>query len=334
MHLLSAVCTLRVDDCAADPHRVRQHPAAAVPTPPVLGSRVTTRSAIPAPDPRLTAERRPRTRRSAPGATEPSPPSAAEGSPDHDGRAWPTAGGRSAPSGGTDGASWLCAAVVALCLALTIVMVTLARTAGNGSPGDRPQPVLGPGPDRRGSRCHRRTDRPGRPPRADDRPVTVAPRRQKEATLDHHRVPPPSSTASEPTSRTSAWWPHAAADAKSGEETVILAMGDLLGVTDAFVMTNGRNTRQVKTIVDEVERQVKLTSGRAPCRIEGMDDAYWVLMDYGDFLVHVFLDEARSFYDLEHLWADAPRIPWAAPPDRPKVEPVGPAAQGSGACGR
>jgi len=102
-----------------------------------------------------------------------------------------------------------------------------------------------------------------------------------------------------------------AADAKSGEETVILAMGDLLGVTDAFVVTNGRNTRQVRTIVDEVERQVKEGSGRSPSRVEGLDDAYWVLMDYGDFLVHVFLDEARSFYDLEHLWNDAPRVAWA-----------------------
>jgi len=102
-----------------------------------------------------------------------------------------------------------------------------------------------------------------------------------------------------------------AADAKSGEETVILAMGDLLGVTDAFVVTNGRNTRQVRTIVDEVERQVKLSCDRSPHRIEGKDDGFWVLMDYGDFLVHVFLDEARSFYDLEHLWTDAPRVPWS-----------------------
>ena len=89
-------------------------------------------------------------------------------------------------------------------------------------------------------------------------------------------------------------------------------MGELLGLTDAFVITNGRNTRQVKTIVDEVERQVKLACGRSPVRVEGLDDARWVLMDYGDFLVHVFLDEAREFYDLEHLWADAPRVPWAA----------------------
>jgi ribosome-associated protein len=102
-----------------------------------------------------------------------------------------------------------------------------------------------------------------------------------------------------------------AADAKSGEDTTILAMGDLLVVTDAFVITSGRNRRLVRTIVDEIERQVKEMSGRSPVRVEGLDDAYWVLMDYGDFLVHVFLDEARQYYDLEHLWADAPRKSWS-----------------------
>ncbi len=103
-----------------------------------------------------------------------------------------------------------------------------------------------------------------------------------------------------------------AAHAKSGEDTVLLAMGDLLGITDAFVVTSGRNARQVKTIVDEVERRMKQEKGLRPVRVEGLDDTRWVLMDYGDFLVHVFLDEARKFYDLEHLWAEAPRIPWAA----------------------
>ncbi len=101
-----------------------------------------------------------------------------------------------------------------------------------------------------------------------------------------------------------------AADAKSGEDIVILAMGELLALTDAFVITSGRNVRQVRTIVDEVERQVKESGGRGPIRVEGLDDARWVLMDYGDFLVHVFLDEARRFYDLEHLWSGAPRQAW------------------------
>jgi ribosome-associated protein len=102
-----------------------------------------------------------------------------------------------------------------------------------------------------------------------------------------------------------------AADAKSGEDTVILAMGELLGLTDAFVITSGRNSRQVKTIVDEVEREVSERRGRKPVRVEGLDDSRWVLMDYGDFLVHVFLDEAREYNDLEHLWAEAPRMAWA-----------------------
>lgn len=105
-----------------------------------------------------------------------------------------------------------------------------------------------------------------------------------------------------------------AAESKSGEATAILAMGELLGLTDAFVITSGRNSRQVRTIVDEVERQVGEGAGRKPVRVEGLDDARWVLMDYGDFLVHVFLDEAREFYDLEHLWVEAPRVPWALSP--------------------
>jgi ribosome-associated protein len=105
-----------------------------------------------------------------------------------------------------------------------------------------------------------------------------------------------------------------AAESKSGESTAVLAMGELLGLTDAFVITSGRNSRQVKTIVDEVERQVGEGTGRKPVRVEGLDDARWVLMDYGDFLVHVFIDEAREFHDLEHLWVEAPRVPWSLTP--------------------
>jgi ribosome-associated protein len=101
-----------------------------------------------------------------------------------------------------------------------------------------------------------------------------------------------------------------AADSKLGEQTVILSVGDALGITEAFVITSGGNARQVRTIADEVELQLKKVDGRAPIRIEGLDDARWVLMDYGDFLVHVFMDEAREYYDLEHLWADAPRVAW------------------------
>ncbi len=119
-----------------------------------------------------------------------------------------------------------------------------------------------------------------------------------------------------------------AADAKSGEDIVILAMGELLGLTDAFVIASGRNARQVRTIVDEVERQVRESGGRTPIRVEGLDDARWVLMDYGDFLVHVFLDEARRFYDLEHLWSGAPRVAWDG-----LASPDPSAASGNGGLG-
>jgi len=103
-----------------------------------------------------------------------------------------------------------------------------------------------------------------------------------------------------------------AAAEKLGTRTVILAMGDLLGITDAFVLTNGRNSRQVRTLVEEVEREVKRETGNAPLSIEGLRDLHWVLMDYGDFIVHVFHEETRDYYDLERLWGDAPRVDWDA----------------------
>jgi ribosome-associated protein len=101
-----------------------------------------------------------------------------------------------------------------------------------------------------------------------------------------------------------------AASEKKGEDTVILAVGPILAITDAFVITSGANARQVRTIAEEIEDKVKADGGPAPLRIEGLDDARWVLMDYGDFVVHVFLDEVRRFYDLERLWADAERWEW------------------------
>jgi len=101
-----------------------------------------------------------------------------------------------------------------------------------------------------------------------------------------------------------------AADAKLGENTLVLDVKELLSVVDAFVVTEGRNLRQVDTLVDEIEAATKATYGRGPLAIEGRNDGSWVLMDYGDVLIHVFLDETRAFYDLEHLWSSAPRVSW------------------------
>jgi ribosome-associated protein len=101
-----------------------------------------------------------------------------------------------------------------------------------------------------------------------------------------------------------------AADAKLGQDTVVLAMTELFGVVDAFVITSAPNSRHVRTLVEEIERQVKEVHHLAPVRVEGLADATWVLMDYGDFIAHVFLQETRDYYDLEHLWSGAPRVPW------------------------
>ena len=107
----------------------------------------------------------------------------------------------------------------------------------------------------------------------------------------------------------------AAAD-KKAEGVTVLDVAEVLAICDAFVIASAGNPRLVRTIADEVEQAVKDESGRAPLRIEGLDDARWVLMDYGDFVVHVFLDEVRAYYDLERLWADAPRVPWDGDPRR------------------
>jgi hypothetical protein len=80
------------------------------------------------------------------------------------------------------------------------------------------------------------------------------------------------------------------------------------------VITSGTNPRQVRTIAEHVEAVVKQAAGVAPRSVEGLDDATWVLLDYGTFVVHVFLDETRAFYALDRLWADAPHVDWEQPP--------------------
>lgn len=101
-----------------------------------------------------------------------------------------------------------------------------------------------------------------------------------------------------------------AAASKGGEDTLVIDVSHVLAICDAFVLTSGRNHRQVNTIAEEVEAQVKAAGGGPPLRVEGREHAEWVLLDFGDFVVHVFLDEIRSYYQLERLWTDAPRVEW------------------------
>jgi len=101
-----------------------------------------------------------------------------------------------------------------------------------------------------------------------------------------------------------------AADAKTDAETVVLDVGSVLSIVEFFVITSGRNSRQVRTIAEDVEAKVAEAGGPRPRRVEGLDAMSWVLLDYGDFVVHVFLDETRAYYELERLWADVPRVDW------------------------
>jgi ribosome-associated protein len=101
-----------------------------------------------------------------------------------------------------------------------------------------------------------------------------------------------------------------AADAKSADDVVLLEVGPVLALCSHFVIASATNTRLVRTISDEVEARIAEAGGPRPLRIEGRDDLTWVLMDYGDFVVHVFLDETRRYYDLERLWADVGRVDW------------------------
>ena len=95
---------------------------------------------------------------------------------------------------------------------------------------------------------------------------------------------------------------------KQAEELSILEMEKGSGAfTDYFVLCSGTNPRQVQAIADEVELRLKNT-GLRPAHVEGYNQAEWVLIDYVDFVVHVFSEKARKFYDLERLWKSARRL--------------------------
>lgn len=99
-----------------------------------------------------------------------------------------------------------------------------------------------------------------------------------------------------------------AADDKLGHETSAYMVGDILGITEWFVITSGKTDRQVRAITESIEEVLTERGGPKPVRIEGMNSASWVLMDYGFFVVHVFDEETRDYYELERLWKDVPRM--------------------------
>jgi ribosome-associated protein len=100
-----------------------------------------------------------------------------------------------------------------------------------------------------------------------------------------------------------------AAASKQGEAIVILDVRELITITDYFVIASGASDRQVDTIADEVVRELK-KNGTPPVRTEGDPAARWILLDFVDFVVHVFHEEEREYYRLENLWRDAPVVAW------------------------
>ncbi|MBK8466775.1 MAG: ribosome silencing factor [Chloracidobacterium sp.] len=95
---------------------------------------------------------------------------------------------------------------------------------------------------------------------------------------------------------------------KKAFDLIALDLRDIASFTEFFVIASGSNQRQVQAIADEINEQLKKQLGTRPVRIEGYNSAEWVLLDYGDFVVHLFNGEAREFYDLARLWLDARKV--------------------------
>jgi len=103
-----------------------------------------------------------------------------------------------------------------------------------------------------------------------------------------------------------------AADAKQGEDLVALDVSGPLPLTDVFLLVTGRNERNVQAIASEIEDKL-LEIGAKPLRREGRAEGRWILLDFGDLVVHVFHEEDRMYYSLERLWKDCPAIPITLP---------------------
>ena len=99
-----------------------------------------------------------------------------------------------------------------------------------------------------------------------------------------------------------------AAQAKKAQEIIVLDLKTGTNFTDYFLICSGASTRQVQTISEEIERRLGL-GGLRPAHVEGYNHAEWILMDYVDFVVHIFSEQARIFYGLERLWRTARRVP-------------------------
>jgi ribosome-associated protein len=101
-------------------------------------------------------------------------------------------------------------------------------------------------------------------------------------------------------------------DEKQGENTIVLPVGPVVGITEYFIVTSASNARLVRAITDSVLNNVREAVGKGPLRSEGTREQQWVLIDYGDVVVHIFIDEMRRFYEIERLYKDIVPTPWAS----------------------
>jgi ribosome-associated protein len=126
-------------------------------------------------------------------------------------------------------------------------------------------------------------------------------------TVESCGASPDPRSSSLPTSLDLALAAAAAASDKQARDVRVLDVSEPLVISDYFVICSGTNDRQVRAIAEEVERACRVEGAR-PLRREGEREARWILLDFVDFVVHVFLQEEREYYDLERLWRDAPVV--------------------------
>ena len=99
-----------------------------------------------------------------------------------------------------------------------------------------------------------------------------------------------------------------AAAGRKALEMVALDIRKIASFAEFFLICSGTSTRQVQAIADEVQERLRAERGSRPLHVEGYEKSEWILMDYGDLIVHVFVQESREFYQLERLWRDAERV--------------------------
>ena len=101
-----------------------------------------------------------------------------------------------------------------------------------------------------------------------------------------------------------------AADQKQATDVTVLDVGEILAITDLFVVASAGNKRQVRTISDAITDEVRTQTGRSPLSSEGVTEQQWILIDYGSVVINIFDDETRRFYEIERLYRDVPAVSW------------------------